>query len=85
MSRVIQKFVQYQNPESEVGTPDIQFLVEWEYTAGEPQTMTDPGCEAEHSLCSICMEDGNGHSHDVTEMLTAAVQDELLELAMAPD
>ena len=85
MTKLIHTHVKYGIPESTVGSPDLELLVEWEYTPAEAQTMTDPGCESESCLISIIVEDSSGYSHDITEILTASVQDDIFELAMAPE
>ena len=84
MTKLIHTYVKYGIPESTVGSPALELLVVWEYTSAEPQTMADPGCESESCLISITVEIDGG-SHDITEMLTASVQDDIFELAMAPE
>ena len=84
MTDLIETVVQYPNPADKTGTPDIEFLVEWEYTPAQIETLTDPGYEAECCLISIGLDVG-GALHDVTELLTACAQDDIFELAMAPE
>jgi len=84
MTDLIETFVQYPNPADKVGNPDIEFLVEWEYTPAQIETLTDPGYESECCLITISLDIG-GTLHDVTEILSATAQDEIFELAMAPD
>ena len=77
--------VNYHLPESTVGTPALELVVEWEYEAGQQQTHTDPGFPSDSSLTSITLEDSNGNPHDITEMLCEFTRDAIFELAMAPE